>query len=646
MKFLNFVIVLFLFYNFGGSFSSSCGELGNLTYPYHLPGTCNWKAYEMYCEGNNTVFYIGATKYFVKDMSIKNKTFWLVDPDLAVGGLPNQTVSLDQYRHSFTPYSFSFIEIFIYFFNCTEEVDDSDNYKLIMNGPRSRVYAGVFNLVGSTPKSCRPVGSVLIDSNMVMVWDEIDGVEMMKMLRRGIMVSWDVDAVHQCSLLSYCWSSIFSQFVIINRYNELSIGEKLHQFLSFQSLFLQCTYQPPKFGSYSNSLVVFGFMVILLALLDILLVFLGLRLTLVPLTILSFLLHKYKRVSLSVNYVEKFLRKHEMFSVRRYDFVEISIMTNNFREKIGQGGFGSVYKGKLFNGRLVAVKMLTNSLGDGDDFISEVATIGNIHHANIVHLIGFCSEGSKRALVYPYMSKGSLDKYIFSSSYNSFTVEKRREIALGIARGIDYLHRGSQMQILHFDIKPHNILLDHDLIPKISDFGLAKLYSREYNQVTLSTARGTIGYIAPELISRAFGVVSFKADVYSFGMLLMEMASGRRNVNNHTESSSQVYYPSWIYNQLNLAEETHNYNSNNSVVQFGEIEGILYKVALWCIQMRASNRPSMSRVIEMLQSDPDSLEMPPRPFTTGSPQDVSVRFSQIDSCSIELSEISEEISLL
>ncbi|KAF3325273.1 hypothetical protein FCM35_KLT10344 [Carex littledalei] len=275
MKFLNLVIILFLFYNFGGSSSSSCGELGNITYPYHLPRTCNWKCYEMQCEGNNTVLNIGTTKYFVKDMSIKNKTLWLVDPDLAVGGLPNQTVSLDQYRHLFTPYSISFSEIFIYFFNCTEEVDDSENYKLIMNGPHSRVYAGVFNLVHSTPKSCRHVGSTVFDSDIFMVWDGIDGVGLMKILTRGIMVSWEVDAVHQCYLLSYCWSSTFSQFMIINRYNELSIGEKLHQFLSFQSLFLQCTYHPPIFGTYSNSLVVFGFVLILLALLDILLVLLG-----------------------------------------------------------------------------------------------------------------------------------------------------------------------------------------------------------------------------------------------------------------------------------------------------------------------------------------------------------------------------------
>jgi serine/threonine protein kinase len=109
------------------------------------------------------------------------------------------------------------------------------------------------------------------------------------------------------------------------------------------------------------------------------------------------------------------------------------------------------------------------------------------------------------------------------------------------------------MQILHFDIKPHNILLDHDLIPKISDLGQAKLYSREYNLVTLSAARGTIEYIAPELVSRAFSVVSYKIDVYNFRMLLMKMASGRRNVDNQAESSNQVYYPSWVYGRQSVS---------------------------------------------------------------------------------------------
>ncbi|KAL4372524.1 hypothetical protein S245_057656 [Arachis hypogaea] len=173
--------------------------------------------------------------------------------------------------------------------------------------------------------------------------------------------------------------------------------------------------------------------------------------------------------------------------------------------------------------------MLGKAKGNGQDFISEVATIGRIHHANVVRWIGFCVEGSKRALVYEFMPNGSLDKFIFSKVDSiSSTYHKLFEISLGVARGIAYLHEGCDMQILHFDIKPHNILLDENFIPKVSDFGLAKLNPLDNSIVSLTAARGTIGYMAPELFYKNIGAVSYKADVYCFGMLLMEMASQRR----------------------------------------------------------------------------------------------------------------------
>ncbi|KAK9016887.1 hypothetical protein V6N11_079380 [Hibiscus sabdariffa] len=170
-----------------------------------------------------------------------------------------------------------------------------------------------------------------------------------------------------------------------------------------------------------------------------------------------------------------------------------------FKVKLGQGGFGSVFKGKLRSGRLVSVKMLGKSKANGEDFISEVATIGRIHHVNIVQLIGFCVENSKQALVYGFTENGSVDKIIFSKETCTLSWPKLLEIALGVARGIGYLHKGCQMQILHFDIKPHNILLDENFIPKVSDFCLAKLYSVDDNVISLIAARGTLGYIAPEL---------------------------------------------------------------------------------------------------------------------------------------------------
>ena len=153
-------------------------------------------------------------------------------------------------------------------------------------------------------------------------------------------------------------------------------------------------------------------------------------------------------------------------------------MTHNFKNKLGQGGFGSVYKGRLRSGHIVAVKMLVMSKANGQDFINEVATIGRIHHVNVVRLIGFCIQGSKWALVYDFMPNGSLDKFVFLDRGNNIPLswERLYKIALGVGRGIEYLHQGCDMQILHFDIKPHNILLYEDFTPKVSDFGLAKLH--------------------------------------------------------------------------------------------------------------------------------------------------------------------------
>ncbi|WRX28917.1 Protein kinase domain - like 10 [Theobroma cacao] len=209
------------------------------------------------------------------------------------------------------------------------------------------------------------------------------------------------------------------------------------------------------------------------------------------------------------------------------------------------------------------------------------------------------------------MVNGSLDKIIFSTGNNTLSWEKIFEIALGVARGIDYLHRGCEMQILHFDIKPHNVLLDENFRPKVSDFGLAKLYSVDDNIVSLTAARGTLGYIAPELFYKNIGGVSYKADVYSFGMMLIEMVGRRKNLNPFAEHSSQIYFPSWIYDQfdhgddIELGDVTE---SENKIVKKIVI------VAFWCIQTKPTDRPSMSKVLKMLESELELPEIPPKPF--------------------------------
>uniref|UniRef100_A0A8R7TQI7 Protein kinase domain-containing protein n=1 Tax=Triticum urartu TaxID=4572 RepID=A0A8R7TQI7_TRIUA len=327
------------------------------------------------------------------------------------------------------------------------------------------------------------------------------------------------------------------------------------------------------------------------------------RFILAPIVVLFYLAQKYWKTRITIDAVEKFLLMQQMLVPTRYGYTDITAITSHFRDKLGQG--------VLFPGNAhVAIKMLEgNSNCNGEDFISEVSTIGSIHHVNVVRLVGFCSEEMRRALVYEYVPHGSLDKYIFSAE-KTFSWDKLNEIALGIARGINYLHQGCEMQILHFDIKPHNILLDNNFVPKVADFGLAKLYPRDNSFVPSNALRGTVGYIAPEMISRSFGVISSKSDVYSFGMLLLEMAGGRRNADPKSANSSQAYYPSWVYDRLTALEVSE----ISPVAEIHELERKLCIVGLWYIQMKSHDRPTMSEVIEMLEGAFDGLQMPSRPF--------------------------------
>ncbi|XP_020082777.1 rust resistance kinase Lr10-like [Ananas comosus] len=323
--------------------------------------------------------------------------------------------------------------------------------------------------------------------------------------------------------------------------------------------------------------------------------------------------------------VEKFLATYSDTKPTRYTFLQLKKMTRRFKVQLGQGGFGSVYKGVLPNGVPVAVKMLERSKGEGEEFINEVATIGRIHHVNVVRLLGFCSDGSRRALIYEFLPNESLEKYIFSHGSTShqepFRMDKLQEIAIGIARGIEYLHQGCDHRILHFDIKPHNILLDHHYNPKISDFGLAKLCSRDQSIVTMTAARGTMGYIAPEIYSRNFGTVSYKSDVYSFGMLTLELVSGKKIADPEIENQGEAYFPELVYEQLVSRQELE--LDIEMTASEEEIAKKLAIVALWCVQWNPVNRPTMSRTVQMLMGSLQDLEMPPKPFVPSLGYDAS-----------------------
>ncbi|KAG6522832.1 hypothetical protein ZIOFF_019987 [Zingiber officinale] len=318
--------------------------------------------------------------------------------------------------------------------------------------------------------------------------------------------------------------------------------------------------------------------------------------------------------------IQDFILQYESTTPKRYTYTEIKRMTKSFSNKLGNGGYGSVFKGSLQDGRLVAVKILSETKGNGEDFINEVASISRTSHVNIVALLGFCLEGSKRAPVYEFMSNGSLDKFIFDDKSNTkngkLSWEKLYDIAIGIARGLEYLHRGCNTRIVHFDIKPHNILLDHDFFPKISDFGLAKICIQKESIISTMAMRGTPGYIAPELFSRSFGRISSKSDVYSYGMMVLEMIGGRKNFNARADHTSETYFPHWVYDNL---DEYCNLTASDSVSasevssKSKEIERKMIIVGLWCIQIKPENRPSISMVVDMLEGSISVLQMPPKP---------------------------------
>ncbi|CAL4965089.1 unnamed protein product [Urochloa decumbens] len=308
--------------------------------------------------------------------------------------------------------------------------------------------------------------------------------------------------------------------------------------------------------------------------------------------------------------IEALIASHGSLAPKRYKYSEATKITSSLNNKLGEGGYGVVYKGRLDDGCLVAVKFLHDSKGQGEEFVNEVMSIGRTSHVNIVSLYGFCLEGSKRALIYEYMPNGSLDKFIYSKNPKAVLGwENLYTIAIGIARGLEYLHHGCNTRIVHFDIKPQNILLDQNFQPKIADFGLAKLCRTKESKLSMTGARGTVGFIAPEVHSRTFGVVSTKSDVYSYGMMLLEMVGGRKNVNSVAQKSSEKYFPHWIYDHFG-----HDDGLQACEVS-SENEGIARKmsvIGLWCIQILPMHRPAITKVLEMFERGLDELSMPPR----------------------------------
>ncbi|KAF7850480.1 hypothetical protein BT93_L5461 [Corymbia citriodora subsp. variegata] len=625
-----FVIYLLLLLLLHWSFSiainctTSCGEVSNITYPFRLKGDlkgCGDPSYELACINNHTVLDLYSGKYYVQHIDYMNYTIRIVDIGLQNGNcssLPSRSLSCTYSTYEWEPYecyspwighdklsrNVAIVDrtkaidspLYVDASSCFYGVEFSN-----FSSMRRRVYAMVNTTVSSVETACTIKLMAMIprwvDRNDLRSYAQIH-----EQMTYGFEVSWLQKACEMHFKDCYGCS--------INATNQIYCIEKGGYDILFIIKWLIDLFAIPSIGNYILFIIRTLFWPFVIPNIGI---FMVVKFILGAPCVMTLLIRKWRRRHLAMDQnVENFLQSNNNFWPIRYSYSDIKKITCGLKDKLGEGGYGFVFKGRLRSGRDVAVKILKKGKANGQDFISEVATIGRIHHVNVVGLIGFCFEGSKQALVYDFMHNGSLDKHIFSRGEETCLDSKEvYKIALGVAKGIEYLHRGCDMQILHFDIKPHNILLDKDLTPKVSDFGLARLYSPYHNTVSLTAARRTLGYMAPELVYKNIGGISYKADVYSFSKLLMEIASRRKNLDAVIEYSSQIYFPLWLHDHLSEGLDV-------PMEEVSEEDKRIVKkmiiVALWCIQFNPRDRPSMRKVLEMLEGEADVLQVPPKPL--------------------------------
>ncbi|KAL8538018.1 hypothetical protein ACS0TY_000104 [Phlomoides rotata] len=635
--------------------ASACGDIRNISYPFRLkndPQHCGHPRYELECENNvTTIVYPNSHKYRVKAIDYVNGTMRVADVLVNNNICSFPYFSLDQ----LFPYGLNFrTSIIISLMRCPYPLKNSSLFTHELpthcHHP-SNSSTHTYIKLGHVNATDVGDNCTVYTTRTSWKFKDLENVsfsEIHDSLLYGFQVDW-MSFMSECIKCYGGWKCPHKEYEVVSCRHGLggmleSVWDLIKQqygsdFVIYVVVFAGVTLPAKIILGFTSgyTFIIFGFHLhgpdpfrsnVFLSnvfrhadrLPMIIGLFFAVRVIIVLPFVIWFLIYKFGRSRLSrFADIEDFLQSENNLIPMRYSYSDIKKMTRGFREKLGQGGYGTVYKGKLRSGYDVAIKLLGKPGGNGQDFMNEISTIGRIHHVNIVKLVGYCAEGSKRALVFDYMPNGSLDKYLYSQeNTNSLSWERKHEIAIGVARGIEYLHRGCNIQILHFDIKPHNILLDDNFTPKITDFGLAKFFSTDKTVVTMTAIRGTIGYVAPELINRGFGEVSYKADVYSFGMLLMEMVGLNKDMKRDNQASSK-YFPCWIYDcfeqghdiEFEVTDENHDddnmSDTNKSIAKKMTI------VALWCIQTGPGDRPSMNKVVEMLEAPVGRLRVPNRP---------------------------------
>ncbi|KAK9706480.1 hypothetical protein RND81_07G128400 [Saponaria officinalis] len=297
----------------------------------------------------------------------------------------------------------------------------------------------------------------------------------------------------------------------------------------------------------------------------------------------------------------------------RYDLATLKTATTNFSTEntLGEGGFGTVYMGTLKNGEQLAIKRLSGTSGQGTkEFMTEAGLLAKLQHRNLVRLMGFCSEGEEKLLVYEFMLNASLDRFLFDPNKRPLlNWVIRDKILMGIARGLQYLHDDSRLTIVHRDLKPGNVLLDREMNPKVADFGLAKLFEDAQTFGNTSRIVGSLGYMAPAYLTT--GEYSDKSDVYSFGIILLEIVSGQSNKRyyqlHHTEDLPVYAWRLWTEKRpLEITDPVvFNNCSTNDVTR-------CIQIGLLCLQANAAQRPTMALVVSMLTGTID-LPLPSEP---------------------------------
>lgn len=313
---------------------------------------------------------------------------------------------------------------------------------------------------------------------------------------------------------------------------------------------------------------------------------------------------------------EEDLEKIAAQEQKLFPFETLVAATKNFHQKLGEGGFGPVFKGRLEDGREIAVKKLSQNSNQGKkEFENEAKLLARVQHRNVVNLLGYCTRGAEKLLVYEYISNESLDKFLFKTGRREELDWKRRyDIIGGIARGLLYLHEDSHSCIIHRDIKASNILLDDKWAPKIADFGMARLFPEDQTHVNTRVA-GTNGYMAPEYVMH--GHLSVKADVFSFGVLILELISGQKNSTFDVNLDAQNLLE-WAWKLYKKGRSLEVLDPSLASSAVAEQVAMCVQIGLLCTQADPQSRPNMRRVVVMLSKKSGTLEEPTRPGYPGS----------------------------